>query len=112
MTENRMSPGGIEQGGRWQARGWSSRGRGGRGGRGNRNRKPQNASRFTGASSKMLGHVFQVNEEQRKRGQFKETVNTLKMCASENVKKDVRAMETLFGDNIAKPEIKSPASTR
>ena len=48
----------------------------------------------------MLGHVFQVNGEQRKRGQFKETVDMLKIYASENFKMDVRSMESLFGDDI------------
>ena len=56
----------------------------------------------------MLGHVFQVNGEQRKRGKFKEIVDMLKVYASENFKKDVRAMETLFGDEITKPEINEP----
>ena len=56
----------------------------------------------------MLGHVFQVNGEQRKRGQFKESVDMLKVYASENFKKDVRAMESLFGDEIKKPKIDEP----
>ena len=84
MVENRTSNGGREQGGRWQGCGWNSRGRSGRGGRGRKDRRPQSAPRFTGASSKMLGHVFQVNGEQRKRGQFKESVDMLKVYASEN----------------------------
>ena len=71
-------------------------------------KKPQNAARFIGGSPKMLGHVFQVNGEQRKRGQFKDTVDTLKIYASENFKKDVRAMESLFGDDIKKTELKEP----
>ena len=80
-----MLSGGREQGGRWQGRGLNLRGRSGRGGRGNRrDKRPHNVPRFTGASSKMLGHVFQVNEKQQKRGQFKETVNMLKVYASES----------------------------
>ena len=57
----------------------------------------------------MLGRVFQVNGEQRKRGQFKDTVDILKIYASDNFKKDVKAMESLFGDNIQKPELKEPS---
>ena len=32
----------------------------------------------------------------------------LKIYASENFKKDVRAMESLFGDDITKPGLKEP----
>ena len=40
----------------------------------------------------MLRHVFRVNGEQRKRWQFKETVDMMEVYVSENFKKDVRAM--------------------
>ena len=56
----------------------------------------------------MLRHVFQVNGEQEKRGKFKETVNMLKVYVSENFRKDVSAMESLFGDEIKKPKIDEP----
>lgn len=56
----------------------------------------------------MLGHVFQVNGEQRKQGQLKDTLDMLKIYASENFKKNVRNMESLFGDDIRKPEIQEP----
>ena len=100
MVENRTLHGGREQGDRWKGCGWNLQGRSGRGGRGRRDRRPPNVARFTGASSKMLGHVFQVNGKQRKRGQFKESVDMLNVYVSENFKKDVRAMESLFGDEI------------
>ena len=68
----------------------------------------QHPSSFVGATSKMLGHVFQVNGEQRKRGQFKDTLEILKIYASENFPKDIRKMESFFGDVIKKPEIMDP----
>ena len=98
------------QGGRWQPRG----GRGGCSGRGERangnkkNKRPQNLSTFIGASSMMLGHVFQVNRGQRKRGQFKGTVDMIKIYASENFKRDMSVIESLFGDDIQKPKVKEP----
>lgn len=107
------------RGGRWGGRNSRYQGRGGRdsyyqgrGGRGGEvskwDKKPQNPSRFIGASSKMLGYVFQANGEQFKRGQFKDTLDMLKIYASENYTKDVRKMESLFGDDIRTPVIQEP----
>ena len=89
-------------------------GRGGRGGRsgGRNDKKPQHTGKFIGTSSKMLGHVFQVNREQRKRGQFKDMLDMLKVYASENFAKDVRKMESLFGDDIKTPEINEPSKPK
>ena len=53
----------------------------------------------------MLGHVFQVNGEQRTRGQFKDTLDMLRIYASENFPKDVKKMESLFGTDITTPVI-------
>ena len=53
----------------------------------------------------MLGHVFQIKREQRKRGNFKDTLDMLNVYASEIFAKDVRKMESLFGDDINTPEI-------
>jgi len=50
--------------------------------------------------------MFQVKGKQRKRGQFKDTLDMLKVYASENFAKNVKKMESLFGDDIKTPEIK------
>ena len=90
-----------QTGGRWRGRGRDrSRSYGNM-----RNKKMQHPSSFVGATSKMPGHVFQVNGEQRKRGQFKDTLGILKIYASENFPKDVRKMKSVSGDVIQKPEI-------
>lgn len=90
-------------------RGRGGRGRSGRGGyRGQKHRQQHHPARFTGASTKMLGHVFQVNGEQRTRGQFKDTLDMLRIYASENFPKDVKKMEILFGTNITTPVIEEP----
>ena len=56
----------------------------------------------------MLGHVFQVNGEHRTRGQFKDTLDMLRIYASENFPKDVKKMESLFGTDITTPVIEEP----
>ena len=83
-------------GGRWTGHG---RGRSGRYGS-MRDKRMQHPSSFVGATSKILGHVFQVNGEQRKRGKFKNTLGMLNIYASENFPKDVRKMILLSGDVI------------
>ena len=68
----------------------------------------QHVAKFEGMSPKMQGKVFQVNGEQRKQGQFKNTLDQLKIYASENFPKDVKKMDCLFGSKITKPMVKLP----
>ena len=62
---------------------------------------------FVGDTPEMLGHVFQVSSEQRKRGQFQDTLDQLKIYASTNYKKEIKHMRRLFMD-IESPQIKKP----
>ena len=55
----------------------------------------------------MIGHVFQVHSEQRKRGQFQDTLDQLKICASTNYKKEIKHMRKLFME-IEAPQISKP----
>ena len=60
---------------------------------------------FTGDSTKMNGHVFQVHEEQRKRGQFQDTLDMLSVYASKRMKKDFNTLNPLFTE-LLEPVIK------
>ena len=92
--------------------GGSSTGRGGRFGRGGQYRgrggtRPSR-TRFIGGSADMLGYVFQVNGEQRKRGQFKNTLDMLRIYTSKNMQKEMDMISCLFDDNIIAPEVLEP----
>ena len=62
---------------------------------------------FVGDTPKTLGHVFQVHSEQRKRGQFQDTLDQLKIYASTNYKKEIKHMRKLF-TGIQTPQISKP----
>ena len=62
---------------------------------------------FTGDSTEMNGHVFQVHGEQRKRGQFQDTLDMLRVYASKCMKKDINTLNPLFTD-LKEPMIKIP----
>ena len=51
---------------------------------------------FTGDSTEMNGHVFQVHGEQIKRGQFQDTLDMLRVYASKCMKKDINILNPLF----------------
>ena len=55
----------------------------------------------------MNGHVFQVHGEQRKRGQFQDTLDILRVYASKCMKKDINTLNPLFTD-LKEPVIKIP----
>ena len=62
---------------------------------------------FTGDSTEKNEYEFQVHGEQRKRGQFQDTLNSLRVYASKCVKKDIDTLNPLYTDLI-KPVIKIP----
>ena len=56
----------------------------------------------------MNGHVFQLQVEQRKKGQYQETMEQLHVYASNTYKKEIKHLKVLFTQlqkpNIVKPE--------
>ena len=62
-------------------------GRGGRGGTPTGVRNPRNVARFSGGSADMMGYVFELNGEQQKRGQFKDTLDMMRIYTSKNMQK-------------------------
>ena len=66
---------------------------------------------FTGDSTEMNGHVFQVHGEQSKRGQFKDTLDMLRVYASKCMKKDINTLNPLFTELI-EPVIKIPVEPK
>ena len=57
----------------------------------------------------MNGQIFQLQLEQKKKGQFQETLNQLQIYLSSNYKKDIKHLKILFTalqqPVIIKPEI-------
>ena len=66
---------------------------------------------FVGDTPEMLGHVFQVHSEQRKRGQFQDTLDQLKIYTSTNYKKEIKHMRRLFTE-IQTPQMSKPKPPR
>ena len=66
---------------------------------------------YVGDTPEMLGHVFQVRSEQRKKGQFQDTLDQLKVYASANYKKEIKHMRKLFIE-IQTPQIRKPKPPR
>lgn len=104
--------GGRSDRGNGQGRGGRYCGRGRYGGRGgsrpNRLRNPINVARFTGGSSDILWHIFQTSEEQRKRGQFKDTLDMMMIYTSRNMQKEMDMLSCLFNNKITSPEVMEP----
>jgi len=67
-----------------------------RNGGGHRGGGSSNATSFRGEMKAMNGHVFQTHSERNKPGQFKDTLNALKLIASTEYKKDLLHLEPLF----------------
>ena len=70
--------------------------------------KTQYPARFIGALVDIPGHVFQVNGEQRKKGQFRDMFDMLRVYTSKNCQKDMEGLVCLFGDSIKVPEVNDP----
>ena len=51
---------------------------------------------FTGDSTEMNGRMFQLHGEQRKRGQFQDTLDMVRVHASKCMKKDINKLNPLF----------------
>ena len=66
---------------------------------------------FTGDSTEMNGHAFQVNGEQRKRKKLQNTLVMLKVYASKCTKKDINTFNPLFTE-LLEPMIKIPAEPK
>ena len=66
---------------------------------------------FRGATPGMQGHVFQVHSEQRKSGQFDDTMNALKTFASNKYVQHIDYLTPIFVDlsepQLVKPTLKS-----
>ena len=87
---------------------------GGRGGRGQSGRggyRKTNNIRgvfFKGETKEMNGNVFQTHSEQKKRGQFQDTMDALKVYSSTGYKKDIKYLNPLFNKlempNVSEPE--------
>ena len=86
---------------------------GGKGGRGQSGRggyrKPNNARGvfFKGETKEMNGNVFQTHSEQKKRGQFQDTMDALKVYSSTVYKKDIRYLNPLF-NRLERPDVSEP----
>ena len=69
----------------------------------------QNKSGFNGKTREMNGQVFQLQAEQKKKGQFQETLDQLQIYSSSVHTKDIKYLKTLFTKLerpvIVKPEI-------
>ena len=55
----------------------------------------------------MNGNVFQTHSEQRKRGQFQDTMDALKVYSSTIYKKDIRYLNPLF-NRLQQPDVPQP----
>ena len=62
---------------------------------------------FKGETIGMNDNVFQIHSEQKKKGQFQETMDALKVYASTTYKKDINFLTPLFL-NLVEPTVKEP----
>ena len=79
--------------------------------RGGRNRtkwnnKP-NRNTFTGKTKEMNSHVFQLQVEQKRKGQYQETLDQLQVYASAVHMRDTKALKILF-TKLEQPVITAP----
>ena len=77
------------------------------GNRNNNNNRIQGHNDFKGETPAMNGHVFQVHAEQKKRGQFQDTLDALKVYASTAYRKDINHLTRLFSE-LKTPEVPRP----
>jgi hypothetical protein len=71
------------------------------------NRNNHNNSGFQGETAELKGKVFQVHSEQRKRGQFQDTLSALKVYASTVYRKDINSLTCLFTE-LKVPSVEEP----
>ena len=69
---------------------------------------------FIGKTKEMNGHVFQLQAEQKKKGQFQDSLDQLWIYASSMYKKDIVHLKILFTQlghpTVVKPELTSEAT--
>ena len=65
---------------------------------------------FTGKTKEMNGHVFQLRVEQKKRGQFQETLEQLQVYAASAYKTEIKHLKILF-TQLETPTVVKPEST-
>ena len=73
----------------------------------NNNNRMNNTSIFKGETTDMNGNVFQTHAEQKKRGQFQDTMDALKVYSSTTFRKDINHLTKLFTE-LKKPEVPRP----
>ena len=74
----------------------------------------QSKTAFTGKTREMSGQVFQLQVEQKQKGQFQETLDQLQVYASSSYKKDIKHLKVLFTKletpTIVRPKIDDKAT--
>ena len=79
-----------------------------RGGRGRQRWNPKsNKNTFNGKTREMNGNVFQLQVEQKRKGQYQETLDQLQVYAANMYRKDIKVLKVLFTD-LEKPTILMP----
>ena len=73
----------------------------------NNNNRINNINVFKGETTDMNGNVFQTHAEQKKRGQFQDTMDALKVYSSTTFRKDINHLTKLFTE-LKKPEVPRP----
>ena len=72
------------------------------------NRSKQTKNTFIGKTKEMNGHVFQLHAEQKKKGQFRDTLDQLQVYSSLVHKKEIKELKVLFTHStqpvLTKPE--------
>ena len=73
----------------------------------NNNRTTTNTTTFKGETAEMNSNVFQTHAEQKKRGQFQDTMDALKVYSSTTFRKDINHLTKLFTE-LKTPEVPKP----
>ena len=70
-----------------------------------------NKNTFTGKTKEMNSHVFQLQVEQKRKGQYQETLDQLQVYASATYKRDIKVLKVLFTD-LEQPKLAIPIPTK
>ena len=71
------------------------------------NRSKQAKNTFTGKTKEMNRHVFQLHAEQKKKGQFRDTLDQLRVYSSSVHKKEIKDLKVLF-THLTQPVLTKP----
>ena len=77
-------------------------------GKANHDSKQNESLKFKGETADLSGSVFQVQAERPKRGQFQDSVDSLKVYSSTHFKNDIGYLNILF-TKLEKPVVPEPA---